>query len=75
MEHGLEYITFYVQKHEAHLAGSRRITRGARIFFVLFTATQDLIQRGSFERKDLDLNHKIYSHNTIELTYMYVACT
>ena len=38
MEHGLEYITFYVQKHTAPLvalfwfpAGSRRAARSARI--------------------------------------------
>ena len=38
VEHGLAYVTFYVQKHKAHLAalfwfpaGSRRAARGALI--------------------------------------------
>ena len=35
VEHGLEYFSFYIKKHIAHLAacsaGSRRSARGARI--------------------------------------------
>ena len=32
VEHGLEYFSFYLQKHIAHMAaGSRRAARGARI--------------------------------------------
>ena len=70
MEHALEYFSFYVQKHIAHLAacsghpaGSRRAARGARIsetcllktHFTCCTSVQD----------PAHLCHNMLQHNTV----------